>query len=76
MLTLMSCFKARARRPAARSCARALTLAPAQRAAFDDARCVAEIKALGDCMAANEDKSKEMNSINYHLQRLSNKSKR
>jgi hypothetical protein len=44
-----------------------------QRAAFDDAKCVAEIKALGDCMAANANKSKEMNSINYHLQRLSNK---
>jgi hypothetical protein len=37
---------------------------------------VSEVKALSDCMAANANKSKEMNSINYHLQRLGNKSKR
>ena len=76
MLTLMSCFKARVRRracmpPAADACGAAL-----QRAAFDDAKCVSEINALTDCMAANANKSKEMNSINYHLQRLGNKSKR
>ena len=76
MLTLMSCFKARVRRRACEPLAADASAAPLQRAAFDDAKCVAEVKALSDCMAANANKSKEMNSINHHLQRLSNKSKR
>ena len=42
-----------------------------QRNNYEDARCAAEIKALSQCMAAQAKKPKEVNTINYHLQRLS-----
>ena len=35
-----------------------------------------EIKALNECMALQAKKPKEMNTVNYHLQRLSNAAKR
>ena len=42
-----------------------------QRNNYEDARCAGEIKALSQCMAAQAKKPKEVNTINYHLQRLS-----
>lgn len=45
----------------------------AQKGNFDDAKCVTEIRALNECMALQAKKPKEMNTINYHLQRLAAK---
>ena len=56
---------------------RTLTLsARPQKGNFEDAKCMTEIKALNECMALQAKKPKEMNTVNFHLQRLSNAAKR
>jgi hypothetical protein len=83
MLILLSCFKARIviakrtvsipqRNPDA---CHACVCAP-QKGNFEDVKCQTEIKALNECMALQAKKPKEMNTVNHHLQRLSNAAKR
>ena len=81
-MDLLTCFKARPRSGCQRPCldgyatTRAditspLRRAPApQRNNYEDAKCASEIKALNACMSAQAKKPKEVNTINYHLQRL------
>lgn len=52
------------------------TLACLKKAGFDDTRCQAEKKALADCVAVQAKKPKEVNTINYHLQRLNKATQR
>lgn len=43
---------------------------------FEDAKCQAEVRLLNACMAAQAKKPRETNTINHHLQRLSQAAKR
>jgi hypothetical protein len=37
---------------------------------FDDGKCAAEMKALNECIALQAKRPKEVNTLNFHLQRL------
>ena len=79
MMDLLTCFKARLL-DASRSCVSrtacldthgTVSCDVVQRNSYEDTRCAGEIKALTQCMAAQSTKPKEVNTITYHLQRLS-----
>jgi hypothetical protein len=63
-------------RPHARADVRTRSSAGAQKGNFDDAKCAGEVRALNECMALQAKKPKEMNTVNYHLNRLSSAAKR
>jgi hypothetical protein len=63
-------------RPRARADVRTRASAGAQKGNFDDAKCAGEVRALNECMALQAKKPKEMNTVNYHLNRLSSAAKR